>query len=169
MAIATSEIKQYLSGGASNTLPSASIGGARSSTEISATALFNLWDRVNSAEALAGDTEYRCFYVRNESSTDTLLSAGIYISSNTSSNDTTIEIGLGTAGKNGTEQTVANESSAPSGVTFSAASSQGAGLSLGDLAPGDYYPVWVKRIVSPTASATTSDLYTLRVFGDSPA
>jgi hypothetical protein len=43
----------------------------------------------------------------------------VWISSNTPASDTQIAIGVGTAAVNGTEQTVANESTAPSGVTFS--------------------------------------------------
>ena len=47
----------------------------------------------------------------------------IWIASNTPSADTTIEIALGSSAVNGTEQTIANESTAPTGVTFSAPSS----------------------------------------------
>jgi hypothetical protein len=169
MAIAANEIKRYLSGGGSNTLPSASLGGARSSTEVSSTALFNLFDRTSSAEALAGDTEYRCYYIRNESATDTWLDVKVYIQSNTPSADTTYEVGIGTAGKNATEQTIADEETAPTGVTFSAAANEGAALDVGDLAPNDYIAIWLKRIVSATASAVTTDPVTLRFFGDHPA
>ena len=47
----------------------------------------------------------------------------IWIASNTPSADTTIEIALGSSAINGTEQTIANENTAPTGVTFSAPSS----------------------------------------------
>ena len=70
------------------------------------------------------DTEYRCFYVHNAMhATLTMQNSVIWIQSNTTSADTSIEIALGSSAVNGTEQTIANENTAPTGVTFSAPSS----------------------------------------------
>jgi hypothetical protein len=57
-----------LSGGAGNTDPAASLGGVMSSTAVGSNTLF---DTVSAAEALSGDTEYRCYYVKNTNATDT--------------------------------------------------------------------------------------------------
>ena len=59
MPIVSADIKYRLSGGASNSDQNASLGGVKSSNEASA----SLFDNVSSAEAVSGDTEYRCFYV----------------------------------------------------------------------------------------------------------
>lgn len=93
----------------------------------------------------------------------------IWIQSNTTSADTSIEIGLGSSAVNGTEQTVANESTAPTGVTFSAPSSQGTALSIGNIPPGEHKAVWVKRIVNAGAVAYNNDAATIRCLCDTAA
>lgn len=169
MAVLNTEIKFYLSGGAANSDANASLGGAKSSTEITSAQLHNLFDVVTSAEASAGDTEYRCIYVENTNGTDSLLSSAAYISSNTPSADTTVDIGLGTSAIDGTEQTVANESTAPAGVTFSAPATLGAGLSIGDLTAGQHKAIWVRRTVNAAANAYNNDTATINVGGDTNA
>lgn len=165
MAIVAGDIHKRMSGGASNSDPAASLGGAMSSTAFTNNAVF---DDVSSGEATAGDAEYRCFYVRNGHATLTLTSAKVFIQAQTSSADTDIAIALGGEGKNGTAETVANEGAAPVGESFSQPASYAAGLSLGDLAPGDYYPVWIRRTVNAGAAAAT-DTWTIRVQGDTAA
>lgn len=154
-------IEYRLSGGASNTDANASLGGAMSSEAVS-TALNGLFDIVSSAEALAGDINYRCIYVTNTGATKA-LGAKLWIQSNTANSDNQIAIALGGEGLNGTAETPANESTAPSGESFSEPSSEGAGLSLGDLDTGDKYPVWIRRTVDAAAAADASEGFTLRV------
>lgn len=161
MPIASSDIKYRLSGGGSNTDPNASLGGVISSTDAGS----SIFDNVSSGEASAGDTEYRCVYVKNNHGSLTLTSPKVWIQANTPSGDTAVEISLGTSAVNGTEQTVADENTSPSGTSFSSAANEGAGLSLGDLAPGATKAVWIKRVVS-AAAAAANDSFTLRVKGD---
>ncbi len=168
MPIISTDIQYRLSGGASNTDVNASLGGAKSSTNVD-TGLHNLFDVVGSAEATAGDTEYRCVYVHNNHGTLTMQSAKIWISSNTPSTDTSVEIALGSSAVNGTEQTVANENTAPTGVTFSAPASEGAALSIGDIPAGQHKAVWIKRIVNAGAAAYNSDGCTLTTKCDTAA
>ena len=160
MAIVSTDIQYRLSGGASNSDTAASLGGVKSSTAAS-----NYFDDVSSAEASAGDTEYRCVYVHNAHATLTLIGAKVFIQANTPSSDTDVAIGLGSSAINGTEQTVANESTAPTGVSFSAPTTFAGGLAIGDLAAGAHKAVWVRRTVNAGAAAY-SDSFTLRVQGD---
>ena len=160
MAIVSTDIQYRLSGGASNSDPAASLGGVKSSTAAS-----NYFDDVSSAEASAGDTEYRCVYVHNAHATLTLIGAKVFIQANTPSSDTDVAIGLGTSAVNGTEQTVADEGTAPTGVSFSAPTTYAGGLSIGDLTAGSHKAVWVRRTVNAAAVAY-SDSFTLRVQGD---
>lgn len=169
MPIVASDIKFYLSGGAANSDVDAALGGAKSSVEITDATLHNLFDVVSSAESSAGDIEYRCLYVENTHGTLTLQNAAAYISANTPSGDTTLDIGLGTAGLNGTEQTIANESTAPTSVTFSAPATLGAGLSIGDMAPAAFMPIWLRRTVNAAAAAYSNDSATINVGGDTAA
>lgn len=162
MAITSTDIHYRMSGGASNSDPAASLGGAKSSTQFTPNAIF---DDVSSAEAATGEAEYRCFYVHNAHATLTLQGAKIWIQSQTSSSDTDIAIALGGEGLNGTAETIANEGTAPTGESFSQPASFAAGLTLGDIAPGEHYPVWVRRTVNAAAAAAT-DTWTIRVQGD---
>jgi hypothetical protein len=168
MPIISTDIQYRLSGGAGNTDVNASLGGVKSSTNVG-TGLHNLFDVVSSAEASSGDTEYRCVYVHNNHGTLTMQSAKIWIVTNTPSTDTSIEIALGSSAVNGTEQTVANENTAPTGVTFSAPSSEGASLSIGDIPAGQHKAVWIKRIVNAGAGAYNDDSATIRVRCDTSA
>ena len=160
MAIVSTDIQYRLSGGSSNSNPAASLGGVKSSTAAS-----NYFDDVSSAEASAGDTEYRCVYVHNAHATLTLIGAKVFIQTNTPSSDTDVAIGLGSSAINGTEQTVADESTAPTGVSFSAPTTFAGGLAIGDLAAGAHKAVWVRRTVNAGAAAY-ADSFTLRVQGD---
>jgi len=154
-------IEYRLSGGSGNSDPAASLGGAMSSSQVSAS-LNAFFDLVSSAEAAAGDVEYRCIYVANTGTT-TALGAKLWIQSNTPNSDNDIAIALGGEGLNGTAETVGGEGSAPSGESFSAPSNEGAALSLGDLAQNDEYPVWIRRTINAGAAADASEQFTLRV------
>lgn len=169
MPIVANDIKFYLSGGAGNTDVNASLGGVISTTEITTATLHNLFDVVSSAETTSGDVEYRCIYVKNTHGTLSLTSAAAWISSNTPSTDTTLDIGLGTSAINGTEQTVADESTTPTSVTFSAPATQGAGLSIGDIPAGQHKAIWLRRTVNAAASAYSNDTATINVGGDTAA
>lgn len=164
MPIISTDIKYRLSGGSANTDPAASLGGAKSSTD----APSGLLDTVSSGEAASGDTEYRAIYVHNAHATLTLEAAKLWIQANTPSADTTLEVGLGTSAVNATEQTVANEGVAPSGVTFVAAADEAGAISLGDIPAGQHRAVWIKRIVTAGAAAS-NDTANLRVKGDTAA
>lgn len=163
MSITSSDIEIRLSGGSGNTDKNASIGGAKSSTVLSG----NLFDDVSSAEALAGDTEYRCVYVHNAHATLAMLAPKVFIQSDTPNSDTSIEAGWGAAAVNSNETAIANENTAPAGVTFTAASSEGAAQALGaDIPAGQAKALWFKRIVNAAAAATATSPYTVRVVCD---
>lgn len=161
MAILSADITYRLSGGAANADPLLALGGAKSSVAAST----NLLDDVSSAEAAAGDVEYRCIYINNGHGTLTYIGATLWIQANTPLADTDVAIGLGTSAINGTEQTVANENTAPVGVTFSSPANFAAGLVIGDLVAGAHKAIWIRRTVN-AAAAAGSDSATLRVQGD---
>ena len=159
MAIITTDVIYKLSGGAANTDPNLSLGGAVSTQAMPAA----LFDDVTSAQALAGLTEYRCFYVKNNHGSLTLQAAVAWIVSNTTG--ARIAIGLGTSAVNAIEQTVANEATAPTTVAFTQPATKGAGLSIGNIPAGQTKAIWVRRTVAASTPAA-NDTYTLRVEGD---
>lgn len=172
MPIASSDIVFRLSGGGTNTDPDAALGGAMSTQAgglITSAQLNNLFDDVSGDESSAGDTEYRCMYVENNHGSLTLSAIKAWISAASASADSEYAIGLDPAGVNGTATTIANESTAPTGVTFSRPTDKAGGLTIADLTAGSQAAIWVRRVITASASAANSDGPTIRVEGDTPA
>ena len=155
------DIKIYLSGGATNTDPNDSLGGAISSTELVDNTLHNLFAKVSAAEALAGSTKYRGIYIKNENGhTLTLQDAITYIESQTTSGDTSIEIAVAAEAADVEMATIADEDTAPASVAvdgFTALTGTSNGRIVGDLDDGSFRGIWIKRIVSAGATAYGDD------------
>lgn len=69
-----------------------------------------------------------------------------------------IRIGYETPGGGGNVQTIANESTAPTGITWNTSITQAAGVSIGTLSAGAWRGLWVHRFVSAGAVAAASVL-----------
>jgi len=169
MAITAADLKIYLSGGAGNSDPNASLGGIISSTEVTDNTTHNLFDQVSGTESNAGDTEYRGVYLKNTHGTLTLQNTKIYISSNTGSADTTIDIALDGGATNATMETLSDESTAPSGETFTAPTTYAGGLSIGNLAAGEKKGLFIRRTVNAGAAAVNDDAVAIKYDGDTAA
>lgn len=168
MPIVTADILHQLSGGAGNTDPNAALGGAISSTAIVDNTTNNLFDSVSAAEALAGDTEYRGFYGKNNHGSITLAEARVFISQATSSADDEFDIGVAVEAMNVTMATIANESTAPTSVTFSRPTTYGTGLALNSttgLTAGSSRGIWVRRTVNAAAAAATGVTGIIKIEG----
>ena len=168
MAIVSGNIKFYLSGGAENADPNASLGGIISSTEVSGTALNNIFDDVSGDESTPGDIEYRGIYVKNTHGTLTLQGAKLWLESEVASG-AAIAIALAGEGVNATMETIATEQDAPVGESFTSPTSKGTGLSMGDIAAGQRYGFWLRRTVGAATPAQNADGVTPRVEGDTAA
>lgn len=162
MAVVAGDIKAKLSGGASNNQPNLSLGGVRSSVDMSGTALNNLFDNVSAGEATSGRVEYRCVYITNTNNTDTIGTVVVFMGGLTPSPTSTLDIGLDPAGvgdgaATGVAATVSSETEAPAGVTFSSPVTEGAGLAVGTLGPGQGIALWCRRTITAGAGAATGD------------
>jgi hypothetical protein len=160
MSIITGDFVTRLSGGAANAVGNAALGGAKSSSAASTT-VDQLFDAVSAGEASAGRVEYRCVYLHNANGVDTMTAAVVYVSANTPLAGTTLDIGVGTSAVNGTEQTIANETTAPTSVTFSAPTTAGTGLVLGDIPAGQHRAIWLRRTVTAGATNSANDSWSL--------
>lgn len=160
MSIITADFVTRLSGGAANAVGNSSLGGAKSSTAASST-VDQLFDAVSAAEAAAGRVEYRCVYLHNANGVDTMTNAVVFISANTPLAGTTLDIGVGTSAVNGTEQTIANETTAPTSVSFSAPTTAGTGLALGTIPAGQHMAIWLRRTVTAGSGSSANDTFTL--------
>jgi hypothetical protein len=165
MPIVASDIKFYLSGGASNSDPLLSLGGIISSTQAGT----NIFANVSSSDAASGKTYYRCIYIKNTHATLALESAKVWFQANTPSTTTAVSMALAGEGLNATAETVVDQFTAPVGETFSAPSSSGTSLSLTNVPAGQYYAVWLKLVVDASSPAYANDGFTLRVLGDTAA
>jgi len=169
VAVTNDDITFWISGGSDNGDPTQSLGGAISTAipgQLPSGKLGNLWPFVTPAQQITGiAARYRCIYVQNNNDTDTIKQARLYFQSENKDSDITVTIGLDRAGLNGVAVTIANENTAPAGVTFTRPVSYDHGLSLGDITAGDFYPFWIKQTVIPHAKTYYADAYVLRVQG----
>ena len=167
------DLKPFLSGGATNINPDDSLGGVVSAYDIIPDGVMhNLFDAIPSADLSGGNTDYRCYYLKNTSPTETWVGGEVYIEDITPSADTQIDIGLDPAGvgdgvATGVATTIANDEAVPAAVVFT--HTVGApGLSIGDLDAGEVQAIWIRRVVTDPgggATAAPDDRATLRHTG----
>ena len=169
MPIVSSDLLYKLSGGAANVSPNASLGGAMSTTQITSAQVGNLFDNVSGDESADGDVEYRCFFIHNNHGSLALQNAVVCISQLTPSADSEVDIGLDPAGNDADATDIVDESTAPTGVTFSQPTTKGAGLSIGTLAAGGRRAIWIRRTITAGAVAVNADNCIVRVEGDTAA
>jgi hypothetical protein len=164
------DIEVHLSGGTGNTDPNAALGGARSTAGggVVAEALTanSIFDDVTGAEETAGDTEYRCVYLRNVGD-QTAENIKVWLT-DTADSGTIIAIALGGEGVNGTAETIANENTAPSGESFSTPTTEGGGLAPANIPASQHYPLWFRRTIT-AATGASNDTFTLSVSFDTVA
>lgn len=151
-----------------------SLGDQVSTTQITDATLGNLFDDVTGDEASAGDTEYRCIFVHNNHATLTLTAPVVWINSEVAGGGSAslfVDTTAASAKGSGSAQalTVANESTAPAGASWSAPTTKGTGLSLGDIAAGQVKAFWIRRVVGASTAALNNDGATFRVEGDTAA
>jgi len=180
MAITAADIKFYLTGASSHqgaqSDPDASLGNYYSSTEITSSSDNNLFDDVSGDEASSGDTEYRAFAIVNTHGSLDLQDAVVWIQVDTGNgeDDISFDVEAPSAETNGYIQTIANESTAPTGLGgWSDATSKGTGKACpnggGDLGTGEWMGVWLRRVISASASAAAAESVTMRIEGDTAA
>jgi hypothetical protein len=179
MPISSTDIKYKYSvktGAAGNSTvgtAAGSLGKYISTTEITDNVLNNLFDDVTGDENAASDVEYRCIFVHNAHATLALQNAVVWLSAETAGGanaaiavDGVAASAIGSASPQADE--VTDESTAPSGESFSSPTTKGAGLSVGTLNAGQCRAVWVRRTATNSA-ALDNDGVTIRVEGDTAA
>lgn len=153
--------------------PNDSIGGWMSSTEITDATLHNLFDVITGAENAASTVDYRCIAIHNDHASLTWQSVFVWLSSEVAGGaSAAIALdGIGVTAENAAGaqmERIANETTAPSGESFSAPTSKGTGLSVGNVAANSCFGLWVRRTAANTAAAS-NDGVTIRAEGDTAA
>lgn len=164
-------LKYSVSAAAGNTTTGTqptSLGDQVSTTQLGTSGVNVQFDDVSSAEASAGDTEYRCFFVCNDHATDSAANVTISIQVQAGKSTWTVatdNIGV-TAKGSGSAQalTIANENTAPSGGA--GVGTFGSSAALGTIPAGSVAGFWVKRVTGASTTAMTADTATLRIGGD---
>jgi len=166
--------RMYLSGGATNSDPQLSIGGAKSSVQVSASKLNNLFDDISGDEAAAGHVDYRLVYVENGGDSDWVDPVAWLAyqprdpNPPYTENGATVEFGMAYAGKNAEEEAIANDTTAPDDVSFDdpATKLTGTALTDPDYEAGDYIGVWIKYTTPVGQSYDSGADWSLIVEGD---
>jgi hypothetical protein len=179
MAIQQSDLDFHYTGASSHegtqSDPDASLGNYRASDVIASGVDNNLFDDVTGEEASSGDTEYRAVGFHNDHGTLSLTSCKIWIQVDTGNAEDDISFGVEAPSNeiNGYIQEIANESTAPSAISFSDATSKATGLDcpLGsnEVGPDEWFGIWWRRVISVAASAAAGEACTIRVEGDTAA
>ena len=164
MSIVEADLLCLLSGGADNTDPNASLGGVVSTTEVVDDTLHNLFDEVTGDEHTAGETNYRAIYLKNDSA-ETAYNVKFWIESNSTGADSAITIGK-EASSGSPIQTVADEDTEPTAISFVTADGQANALALGDMAAGVVYGIWIKRVITAGSTPQANDTATLKCYVD---
>lgn len=124
----------------------------------------NLFDDVLKLDALNGAVDYRCIYLYNNHPTEAFLQVGVYgygAAGNPAAAGDLFYVGADPAGagngsSTGVATTIANENSAPAGVTFSSPQ-LASPLILGVINPGEARAIWLRRNVPAALYAVTPD------------
>lgn len=110
---------------------------------------------VANAERVAGSIRYRAVFLRGMASCTsvtawTAAGEGLALASET-------------PGADGSIQTIANDTTEPTGRSWNTGNTLGTGLSIGTLAAGSTIGLWIRRTVSPGATATAKQAATIYV------
>ncbi len=153
--------------------PNASLGEFMSTTAIVDATDNNLFDDISGDENAASDVEYRCFFVFNNHGSLTWQTVVAWLSSEVAGGANTA-IALDQTGvvdsdsASAQAEEVANENTAPSGESFSAPTTKGTGLAIGNIPADDVQAIWVRRTATNSA-AQNADGVTIRCEGDTAA
>ena len=180
MAILTTDLLYKLTGATSHnaatpTDPDLSLGEYRTSNEITSGVDNNLFDDVSGAEASAGHTDYRAIAFHNNHGSLPLTACVTWIEVDTGNVDDDISFAVEapSAEIDGFIQDIADEVTAPTAVSWSDATSKATGedcpLTSNEVGNGEWFGIWLRRVLGVGADAKAAETVTLRTEGDTAA
>jgi hypothetical protein len=171
MAIAASDLEFRYSNpdaSAGNQLaqasPAASLGGYISQTVWAGEGLHDLFAALSGADNRDLKVEYRCLFFLNKHEEDTLEAVKVWLTAQTAGG---ADVAIGLDPTAASPVNYDDLQALTEGVTFSAPTTSGAGLALGDLPPGHCRAVWVRRTAA-ASEALDEDAFSVKAEGDSP-
>lgn len=150
--------------------PGGSLGKYVSTSAWAGGSANDLFDDISGAENAASTVDYRCIFIHNNNASNAYQNAVLWISAEVAGGasiaigvDPTAASALGSATAQAVQ--VANETTAPAGVTFSAPTTLATGIALGSIPTGQVRAFWVRRTAANSA-ALSGDGVTLSISGD---
>ena len=150
--------------------PNACLGKYIATTQWTGGSANDLFDDISGAENAASTVDYRGLFVHNSNGANALQNAVAYISAETAGGasiaigaDPTAASVIGSASAQAVQ--IANETTAPAGVTFSSPTTLATGIVLGNIPTGQCKGWWARRTAANTA-ALSADGVTLTFGGD---
>ena len=147
-----------------------SLGKYMSTTDWTGGSLNDLFDDISGAENAASTVDYRCIFIYNMNAANAYQNVVVWISAETAGG-ASIAIGVDTtaasANNNASAQAlqIANETTAPAGVSFTSPITQGTGISVGTIPSTQVRAIWIRRTAANTV-ALSNDGVTLSISGD---
>lgn len=142
--------------------PNASLGKYISTTEWAGGSLHDLFDIVSGTENANSAVDYRCIFIHNNHGSLTYSSVVVWVSSQTAGGasvaigvDPTAPSAIGSVSAQAVQ--ITNETTAPAGVSFSTPTTEGTGIAIGDLSPGQCRAVWIRRTAANSAALNNDD------------
>lgn len=112
-----------------------------------------LFSDVTTAEALLGNTEYRCFYLRNDSAA-AIDDAVLWLVTGQTSEFVSVRVAVGAVD---TQAVLTTDGVAPSGVVFTSTPTSTAPYAIGPIPAGSYVPIWLERTIATGTTLQTND------------
>lgn len=147
-----------------------SLGRYVSTTQWAGGVAQDLFDDLSGAANAASQVDYRCIFIHNNNAANAYQNAVAYISSEVAGGasiaigpDPTAASALGSATAQAV--TIANATTAPAGVTFSAPTTAATGIALGTIGTAQVKAFWLRRTAANTA-ALSNDGVTIGISGD---
>lgn len=163
-------VKTGAAGDSTASTPAGSLGKYMSTTDITDATDENLLRDTTGAEGESGIVIYRCMFFLNDHASLTWQSVKVWIASQIAGG-ANISIGLDPAGvvdrnaASAQAAEIANETTAPAGVTFSAPTSEATALSVGNVPADDCFAVWLRGTVPALTEALAADNVLIHVKG----
>ena len=133
---------------------SGGLGGAiNTSTGLITSGLSNnFFTSLSDTDRLSGKDEFQCFYLKNTGSED-LDNFFFWLAATQTYNKTEIKFARGSAGRNGTEQTIPNINQSPVDVTWRTLTTIPSTPMITNFNAGDIYPIWIWWHIDPVTSS----------------
>jgi len=182
LPITSADLLFKYTGTGSETNPEQSLGGTLNPNTIPSGVAQNIFDNVTGDEASTGEDYYRAIGIHNTLTTHIWMNTKMWITGyvRAATNYDTIFFGTerpaGTIGTpDGTIQTIADEFTAPVGITWTAEGSPSNTINvsgkdyINSIGPDDWAGIWLYRSVPPGAAAFSNRSCTIKVEGETSA